>query len=73
MSGLKKMSWKQKCKKQAMALPIEKRQEVLDYVNSGICLGDIARKAGINMDTVMGIINMNLNKKIIRSLNKKSL
>jgi hypothetical protein len=57
-------SWKTICKSAAKKLPVEKRQEFLDYAKSGMTLGDARDLAKITKDEMHGIIMMQL-----RSLN----
>ncbi len=44
----------------ALALPRETRQAMLDALHDGATLGDVARAFCVDLDTVCGLININM-------------
>lgn len=50
-------SWLEECKRKALALPKEKRQEFLDELHNGAAFGEAREKCGISFDEASGILN----------------
>ena len=68
---IRKISWLTKCKIAARKLPKEKRQEFLDYMWSGMTLGEAREKAGITFEEATGIMMINMRERIL--LNRESV
>ena len=67
------MSWLKECKTAAKALTREQRQAVLESVRAGKTLGSVAVVHGVTLQTVCGVVNMNLvNSRPILSLAETS-
>ena len=65
------VSWITKCKRAALNLPIEKRQEFLDYLWEGMSVGDAREKAGLSFDQASGVVMLNMKK--VSFLNRESI
>lgn len=57
----------------ALELPQETRQKVMADVWGGAQLGVIARAHGLPLSTVVGIVNLNINREEVLTLNKESV
>lgn len=65
------MEWFDLCEKAALDLPVEKRQQILDAVNSGKTIGEIKEDMILNLEEICGVINMNINSvKYLRTSSK---
>ena len=65
------MGWFDLCEKAALELSVEKRQQVLDAVNSGKTIGEIKEGFPLTLEHVCGVINMNIDSiKFLRKATK---
>ncbi|MDQ7799532.1 MAG: hypothetical protein RDU76_11435 [Candidatus Edwardsbacteria bacterium] len=67
----RRFSFKRQCKRLAMELGKEKRQQILDKLHQGKSLGEIAREELVDLDAVVGVFTMNTKK--IEYLAKESV
>ncbi len=67
----RRVSWKIKCKRDALKLGKMKRQEFLDYIWEGMSVGEARKKAGISFDEANGILILNMRKTTL--LNRESV
>lgn len=56
-------TYRAKIKRLALALPYEKRVEIMGYMNLGMTIGEAAHDSGVDQDTVVGVISLNIVRK----------
>lgn len=57
-----KIGYKKQIRQLAMALPHEKRQEILSDFKAGMIIKDAIVKYGLDEDTIFGVIWINMKK-----------
>ena len=68
------MSYRKECKKAALSLSREKRQEVLDMMRKGrLSIGEAAKRCEITTQEVLGIMDLNIVKHTFYTVNKESV
>ena len=67
------MSWTDDCKKKALALPKEKRQEFLDAMHRGGSIKENYEKLNLSFDEANGIMMLNISIVSHTFLNKDTI
>ena len=67
------MNWFDECRKEAEALTIEQRQQVMDCVYESKTIGEIMDALHLRMAAVCGVINMNIECVTHKTLRRESL
>ena len=67
------MSWIDGCKRKAMSLPKEKRQEFIDYMWENMTLGEARKKAGISDEEATGLMLLNIVENKFKTFNITSV
>ncbi|MDR1946461.1 MAG: hypothetical protein LBQ51_04760 [Desulfovibrio sp.] len=63
----------QQWRAQAMSMPAEERQAMLDMLLAGSTIGQVMEAFRVPLETVCGLINMNIIKTTHHSLRRESL